>query len=505
MKYNTQLLKLNILSRAAMDSQVIAGRPTAKLFAFLLICILLLGNSDARAQQITDPQTPDAVATSPLAILHAAPTVHIEDQPQFTPAVPVYQGRHPVPAATPAPEKKPGLMRSMLHAIPFIGPRMVGNKETPAPPTDRTMHDQQMEDTTETPAPAVDQNRLNLQPDVTPGAPTYAPSYVFPDSGAAIATPAATPASSVLSVKIPGEIETTSPTAEITKKPQFATSINSDVISTSTASESTSTSPSIEAADLGMPNPTYEQNDSIRSEYVEAVQAARTGNYSHAAQLFRDYATNHGSSGLTPRALFLAALLEPATEKSQEAEKGLRERFPKSRFLAELEKRNRARAKSIATPTPISNEPPAQLAARLETELTESVGNMEREVPLRLKLGQAYLALEEYERALEVMRPAAELSRGRTEEADILILISECYIATRRNAQAVTLLSDVLQRFPAAPQRPRALYDFGLVNEASGNFERARTMYSELRQRWPASAEAAQAVQRLRDMDRLAE
>jgi TolA-binding protein len=126
-------------------------------------------------------------------------------------------------------------------------------------------------------------------------------------------------------------------------------------------------------------------------------------------------------------------------------------------------------------------------------------------VPLRLRLGQAYLSLEEYERALEIMRPAADMAQGRHEEPDILILISECYIATRRNPQAVTLLADVLQRFPAAPQRPRALYDYGLVNEATGNFARARAMYSELRQSWPASAEAAQAIQRLKDMERLAE
>jgi TolA-binding protein len=254
-----------------------------------------------------------------------------------------------------------------------------------------------------------------------------------------------------------------------------------------------------------MPNPAYEQNEIIRNEYSEAVKLGRAGKYAEAARAFREYANNHPSSGLAPRALFLAALLEPTAQQAADNEKLLRERFPKSRFLAELEKRNRARAKQIvASPTPL-NESPAQMAGRLESELTEAVGAPDREVPLRLQLGQAYLAMEEYDRALEVMRPAVELSRGRQEEPDILILISECYIATRRNSQAVTLLSDVLQRFPAATQRPRALYDFGLVNEASGNFERARTMYTELRQRWPASAEATQAQQRLKDMDRLAE
>jgi TolA-binding protein len=520
MKYNTQPIKRSFVSCLVGWSVEHLPGNFGKYRACLAPLLFLIAVSGEAQVPAPDAETSSA---SPLQILQAVPKVHIDDpQPegfgeQRSPR------RRVTPAPSPTPEKKPGIMRGMIRAIPFVGPKIAGPREVEPTPLPGSIHDEQMGEDVEpsSPPPGRAPTRLKLDADETPTGPSYAPSYIAPGTpriqapaGSAVPPPSAG-GQDVLTVKVAGSDSTSSSTIETptTKAPEFArhestetvTSTAVSAVTPPVASSSAVTSPSIEAADLGMPNPAYEQNEVIRAEYVDAVKTARAGDYEKAAQLFHDYAANHTASGLTPRALFLAALLSTSAEKAAESEKTLRERFPKSRFLSELEKRNRARAKEMATPTPVPDEQPSQAAARLEAELTEAVGSSDREVPLRLRLGQAYLSLEEYERALEIMRPAADMARGRAEEPDILILISECYIATRRNPQAVTLLADVLQRFPAAPQRPRALYDYGLVNEATGNFERARAMYNELRQNWPASAEAAQAIQRLKDMERLAE
>ncbi|MGI8908023.1 MAG: tetratricopeptide repeat protein [Candidatus Sumerlaeaceae bacterium] len=514
MKYNPQQQKVQEIAIVGPRQGVILLVAYLVPAQFGMLSLVMMVASSGSAQGLPATDAAQTTSVSPLSILQAAPKVHIEDPPQFAPApVPEKARVQSREQETPKAEKKPGLVKGMIRAIPFLGPRIAGPKVTPTPVPPST-HDLRMEEDVEPSSPPASSTRLRLDPEPESQRSQFAPStednaaVLAPGAQGGIpAVPAVPSDAQTLSVKsaVANTDETSASAPEPPLKAAGFAGVNVDVVTTATTAEAPQSSPTLEAADLGMPNPAYEQNEVIRSEYIEAVKAGRSGNFPQAAQLFRDYAANHPSSGLTPRALFLAALLEPLPEKSEESEKILRERFPTSRFLSELEKRNRARAKAMATPTPITAESPARAAGRLESELTEAVGSPDREVPLRLRLGQAYLTLEEYERALEVLRPAVDASRGRFEEADILILISECYIATHRNAQAVTLLADVLQRFPAAPQRPRALYDYGLVNEASGNFERARTMYSELRQKWPASAEAAQAVQRLRDMDRLAE
>ena len=115
------------------------------------------------------------------------------------------------------------------------------------------------------------------------------------------------------------------------------------------------------------------------------------------------------------------------------------------------------------------------------------------------------MTMEQYDRALDIMLPAREISGGKPEEPDILVLISECWIATRKNADAEKTLQEALERFPEAAIRPRAAYDQGLVNEAAGKIERARALYSEVRLKWPGTPEATQAEERLKDLNKLAE
>lgn len=452
-----------------------------------------------------------------------------------------------------------GMMKGAIRAIPFIGKRIVGPKPTPEDTPELSTHDSSMEfepparspafeaapevaPAYPTKAPALDLSGVedlspataptpnvpvltvksadstatvqSTPPSATPSAPaSAAPAVITPS---ATRTPAAVmpgASSPVISTPAPATPVATAPPATATKVPALSpadaglstTPLSSASAPTTTALASAvaSTSPTLEPTDLGMPNPAYEQNEVIRREYVEAVEKGRSGNYAEAAQLFRDYAENHPSSGLAPRAFFLAALLAPDPEQSRQAATALRERFPKHRFVTELEKRKPSVATAAATPPP--GEMPAQTAARLESELTDAVGTPQREVPLRLQLGQTYLTLEEFDRALEVLRPAMDLARGTAEEADILILISESYLANRDLQRAATMLTDVLERFPEAQQRPRAMYNLALVYEAGRQYERARALYSQVRLQWPDRPEAAQAMQRLKDMDRLAE
>jgi len=478
------------------------------------------------------------------------------------PPPPQETGRRPIPpqpappgrvyrdedGEMPEPEekKKPGVIRGAIRAIPFIGKKIAGPGEE-EPEQERDAEKNRDDDVVPAepeegrPTDGVSRPVLVPPPDSevrsyeyppiprpptpTPAAMDAAPT-VPPDAGAPtlsvkparpIATAASTTASAVTAPTPQQGIAATptprkqpaladvSTTAAATPAPAVAAAPTATPAPAAAVAD-VPTTPSLEGNDLGLPNPAYEQNEVNRAEYTEAVKTARAEKYAEAATLFRDYAENHPSSGLAPRALFLATLLQSDPAKAAESYALLKERFPTSPFIKQIEKRTQGRLGAAATPPPIpADEPPQQTAARLETELTNNVGNPDQELPLRLQLGQAYMRMEEYERALEVLRPAQEASRDKPQEPEILVLISECMIATGNTQQAVNLLSDVIQRYPAAPQRPRATYDLGLIYEASGNYARARAMYNEVRQQWSGTAEGEQAIQRLKDLDRLAE
>jgi TolA-binding protein len=419
----------------------------------------------------------------------------------------------------PPPEKpkKDGFVRGVIRAIPFVGPKIAGPKKPIKDQADSPIADEPDEKTEPMAEPETESDAAPLLHPIDD--PTPVPSRM-PSNRAPLFTKqpeqSGNVSADVLTVKVPAP-ETEGSNAASTATSNIVFESTPETPSSSKLAEATPvavttptavavkyTSPTLVATDFGMPNPAYEQNEAIRTEYVEGVKHGREGNYPESARVFREYAANHPSSGLAPRALFLAALIDPDFVSAGQSEQNLKELFPKSHYVAEFQKR-RPKMDAPEVDATSLNESPAQIAARLEQQLTENVGAADTEVPLRLRLGQAYMTMEQYDRALDVMLPAREIAGGKPEEPDILVLISECWIATRKNADAEKTLQEVLERFPEAVIRPRAAYDQGLVNEAAGQIERARALYSEVRLKWPGTPEATQAEERLKDLNKLAE
>lgn len=91
--------------------------------------------------------------------------------------------------------------------------------------------------------------------------------------------------------------------------------------------------------DLRMPNPAVEPNPVLLQSFSDGVRAARDGNWLDAAQRFQQYATNHPLSGLTPRALFLAALFHPELDQAARAAQQLERSHARSPYVRSLRQR----------------------------------------------------------------------------------------------------------------------------------------------------------------------
>ncbi len=277
-----------------------------------------------------------------------------------------------------------------------------------------------------------------------------------------------------------------------------------DPVADQTAVDDLLTSLVIEQADLGMPNPTYEQNASVLAEFQDAVRKARADDHAGAAQAFRDYGLNHPSSGLAPRAYFLSIVFETSRSKAKENLESLRRLFPESRYLKEAETR---RTDIAASPAPDAEavaapiEAPREKVVRLEKELTAAVGDAAREPVLRKDLGLTYLELEEYDRAYEVLRPAAEMSAGQPAEGEVLLALGRVMVGRGETVQAISLYDAVDQKYPDLIYKDApSAWSVGLAFEGGGRYSKARTIYNTLRQRWPESVEAGWATSRLTDL-----
>jgi len=270
------------------------------------------------------------------------------------------------------------------------------------------------------------------------------------------------------------------------------------------------TSLTVEQADLGMPNPTYEQNSTILGEFQAAVRSARGDNYDSAAQQFREYAANHPSSGLAPRALYLSIIFEKNNAKARESYESLQRLFAKSHYVEAAGKRRpevltgTEIKKAAVAGAEVTVETPQQKVARLEKELTAAVGDVSQEPTLREKLGEAYIDMEEVDRAWEVLRPAVDMTAGKPEEGKILLLMARCQMARRDTDRALAIVEIVEQKYPGTIMTDAAsAWNAGLAFESGARYAKARAIYNEIRAKWPGTAEAGWAEARLKDLTAL--
>jgi tetratricopeptide (TPR) repeat protein len=254
------------------------------------------------------------------------------------------------------------------------------------------------------------------------------------------------------------------------------------------------TSPTLESSDLAMPNPAVEENETIRAEFVAAVQAARNGRFSEAAQAFRAYAAAHRSSKLTPRALFLAAVMDTDPVKAAEAKATLESTYPTSPYVAELATRPTGQIPDV----PDSEE----AIAKLEQQLAADPMGPDA-LSLRRRLGAVYVTRQDYARALATLEPALEVVSGKAEEPEILDLMAEALIATGDNARAMKLLDEIIRRFPAYKDLARVRLNMGLANEALGYYQRAVTEYRIIVKESPTTVAARTAQSRIDDLQKL--
>lgn len=309
----------------------------------------------------------------------------------------------------------------------------------------------------------------------------------------------------------------TAPAPSTVEPPPLADTVQSDEI----------TSLTIEQSDLGMPNPAYEENTAVLANFQAAVRLARETNYSAAAKAFRDYARNHPSSGLAPRAAFLSVIFENSRSRALENFRHLESQFPDSRYVAEARKR---REKDIVQNTPaaaaaepvsdtledpipaaIANAPPEvaaetlrQRANRFQRELTAAVGDPLREPVLRKNLGEIYLELEDFNAAYEVLRPAAEMAQGQTVNGQVMIALGRSMLGRGETVQAISLFDSVEENHPELIEStPESAWAAGLAYEGIGRYTKARSLYSLIRQKFPDSRQAQWATARLNELSAL--
>lgn len=334
-----------------------------------------------------------------------------------------------------------------------------------------------------TPAPTI--SRAGAAP-VVVGPPSAVPTRpVATDTPAPVAPPSA-----AMRIDAP---KTAAVEADVLAAPSPAPSPEPAAATMLTAAAQ-ATSPTLEANDLSMPNPAVEENEPIRAEFTAAVTAARAGRYGDAARSFRDYAASHPSSRLTPRALFLAYVMETDPATRSESRAILERDHPKSPYIAEMKLRDKDAQPSIPT-TP-------EAIAELEQQLAADPMGPDA-LDLRRRLGHAFVSKQDYPRAMQVLEPALEVVSGRPEEPEVLDLMAEAYIAQGDNDRAMKLLDEIIRRFTTYRDLPRVRLNMGLANEAAGQYPRAMAEYNLIVQEAPRSIEAKAAQGRIKDLQKL--
>ena len=430
----------------------------------------------------------------------ATPNFYAPGTPATAPYTPPYNAARPDPAATPPPMT--GIMAPTpnLSATPIIiGPGEFGRTPATGTPSAPTVE-------IAPPAPTAPTEGIYIgarphsvstpviQPEPQPPAPlTATPPLAAPavvDADVAPSTPVSAPAPGAVA-PTPAEAVATpfGATVPAAPPPPDAT--------TATTPAAAMTSVTFEANDLGMPNPAVEPNDYVRSEFVGAVEKARTGDYAGAAGIFRAYAVSHSSSGLAPRALFLAVVFEPDPTKALATFRSLRESHPRSPYIEELQRRRH----------PVTGMPeylPADVE-KFRAELSQAAGDPGRVLEARRRLATALVALNQHDAAEPEIQLGLTDARGRPGEADFLDLLAEVQIARRDTRAAMETLTDLLQRFPYYRNRPKVRMNMGLVCEEAGFYPNALANYRYLIEESPDATEATFARERIRDLEQMAQ
>jgi len=350
-----------------------------------------------------------------------------------------------------------------------------------------------------------------------PPAPAAAKPVITPNTGIFI-NPYATPRPSTARQSQPlpgaGPVVEPQPDDRVSTPTPSPVDIMSRLASTPAAAPATATivstpvpaptpaprSIQLDPLDLAMPKPGAEENEMVRMEYINAIEAAKAGRHADAARMLRDYAQNHPSSRLAARALYVSIIIEPDAAKSAPAF-GALEKFANSKQYLEELKRRGIQPAGITGASDLPADPQAAVAL-LEQELAASPQGA-ASVKTRLKLGALYSKLKQYDRSASLLEQALADAKGQPEEPEVLDALAECRIALNQRDQAMAALRDIVDRFPGYAGRPKARLNIGLMCEDAGDYQKARAMYRALIEESPAASEAVIAQERLRDLNRL--
>jgi hypothetical protein len=396
------------------------------------------------------------------------------------------------------PTHRPGFVRGfvgkvpLVDKIPVIGPAITGrnrNERTPPrtpepnpdilPPPPPVLFAPPAETLDTTPTAIAETPAPSPVPEAPPAGTPPVPAMTLP-------SPTATPDRVIVEPAQPAPAPR--PTPPVVTPPPVPTAAVVPAPSATTAT--------LDSKDTAMPNPAVEPNELIRMEFENGVRKARAGDLAGAAESLRNYAANHSSSGLAPRALFLAIVFEPDPARAVESYGKLRSAYPDSRYLEEVVRRR--------LPVAAAPEFTSQDVVRLEGKLASETDPAARLETTR-QLGAALVALKQYERARQVVEPAAREAGGTPQEAPLLDLLSECQLARRDMRGAMATLTDLLQRFPEYTNRPRVRLNMGLVSEEAGYYPSALANYRYLIEEAPDSPEARFARERIRDLEATSE
>jgi TolA-binding protein len=242
-------------------------------------------------------------------------------------------------------------------------------------------------------------------------------------------------------------------------------------------------------ADFVAPPSELEPNDAARNEYLQALTLARLGRAAEAAAALRAFAQHYPTSRLASRALFLAALVDTQPDAVAQDVALLRQFFPRSEYLTELQLRGVigpggiSAAAPTPTPTPASN-------ARLDA--------LRALAKLREEAEQDYR-----DRNYAAAVAKLENSPLTQQSPELLDLMAQSLVALGDNVRAATIIEKVLAEFPNYEGRKNLLLTYGLVLEDAGKYERAIAEYRKLIEEAPDSVEAQTARVRIHQLDQL--
>ncbi len=491
--------------------------------------------------------TQESTTTDPRSLLRALPRVQIGGPPPVAPATPVRSGNavqvpsaseEVAPAATPRVDDSPaietgadpgarrGERSGILRRLPLVGrlvpePKSPAEREAPEPtptppvllpppgPGERPASAPPVAEGENSPAGPNRISRAEASPSGDPNASASPPSspslpnfYAARNSEQhkvgsepfASPTPAGVPRQPAFEG---GEVGPSLEASLRAASPESSGNVRgaapSPIVShlnqvAAPTSTPRLTFPRLTSADFVAPPPEVEPNDTARIEYLNALAAAREGRHTEAAAAFRGFAQRYPSSRLAPRALFLAALVEQDPQEVAKNVALLRQFFPRSDYLTELELRgviSPGSPSSLSQPVSAQPTPEAVSPLRQINELSEEVA-----ADYRYRNFAAGLA-------------KLEASPLTPQSPELLDLQSQGLIALGDHVRAVAVIEKIFTDFPNYEGRAKLRLSYGLLLEDSGKYERAIAEYRRLIEEAPDSVEAHTARVRIQQLNEL--